>query len=231
MRGYDVHKMISTKDILAKFDQSAAEYAFPMIDNANYDNAAIRLTVFRNDDEWLVVFQEISFYPAMNEFADVITAFGNRLKQQGALSARPTVSLTDRPDSPPPDIHDFTVHVNGGPARRFTPSRDDYRSAHVDVDDRSRAKTKIIRYLASQIRRELFVDDDTLLKICERSSAGLQMFIELDEWHHPNLADDEPPSETPCFKSLAQALARGDAGLYKCEPARFNTGWWQWPPT
>jgi hypothetical protein len=32
------------------------------------------------------------------------------------------------------------------------------------------------------------------------------------------LADDEPPSESPCFKSLARALARGDANLYKVRP-------------
>lgn len=222
--------MISMKAILAKFDQFAAEYEFPMIDNAAYDSAAIRLTAFRNDDEWLVVFQEIAFYPAMGDFEDIVTVFGNRLEKQGVISAQPTVSLADGPDSSPPDIHDFKVHVQGGPGRRFKPSRDDYRSAHVDIDDKSYAETKIIRYLASQVRRELFVDDEALLKICGRSSAELKKFIELDEWHHPDLADDEPPSEIPCFKSLARALAKGDASLYKCAPASVNTGWWHWPP-
>ena len=221
--------MISPTDILAKLDEAAADYSFPVLNNVEIDLAAIWMTAFRNSDEWLIVFQQIAFAAGFHGFADAISAYGNSLKVQGVQRAIAPVSFAGKGDSSKLNIHDFAVRVHKSRARHFNPSVADYRSAHVDVDDESRAETKILRYLASRIGDDLHVSDDVLLRTCKRNSARLKKFMELDKWHHPDVADDERPSNTACFKSLARALARGDASLYKCNPASFNTGWWQWP--
>jgi len=221
--------MISPADILTTLDEATASYSFPVLNNVEIDLAAIRMTAFRNSDEWLIVFQEIAFAAGFHGFANAVAAYGNRLKVQGVQRVIVPVSFSGKGDSSKLNIHDFAVRVHKSRARHFNPSVADYRMAHVDVGDESRAETKILRYLASRIVDEFCVSDDVLLRACKRRSARLRKFMEIDKWHHPDVADDERPSKTDCFKSLARALARGDASLYKCNPASFNTGWWQWP--
>jgi hypothetical protein len=41
----------------------------------------------------------------------------------------------------------------------------------------------------------------------------MTQLLQLEEWHHPNLADGELASSSETFRQLAQVLATGDAGL------------------
>ena len=56
----------------------------------------------------------------------------------------------------------------------------------------------------------------------------LQQLLQLDEWHHPDLAGDERPSQLESFRQLAAVLASGDVANYRpSTPA--NTHWRNWP--
>jgi len=55
----------------------------------------------------------------------------------------------------------------------------------------------------------------------------LPAILQLDEWRHPDLADDERPSHTETFRQLAAVLCTGDPAHYApTEPP--NTHWRHW---
>jgi hypothetical protein len=122
---------------------------------------------------------------------------------------------------------DLTIALMGR-VRHVAPTPSDYAAAGVDVTDRSPASAKILRFLAATIPEQLFASDDELLEVCGRGGAGLQKFLELDEWRHPDTADGELPSESPCLVSLARALSANDTALYECSAESFNTHWSNW---
>ena len=56
---------------------------------------------------------------------------------------------------------------------------------------------------------------------------SLDQILQLEEWHHPDLAADERPSGSPTFRALAEVLVTGDVSRYaQTEPA--NTHWSNW---
>jgi hypothetical protein len=53
--------------------------------------------------------------------------------------------------------------------------------------------------------------------------------LQLDEWHHPNVADStQKPSGAEAFQQLARVLATGNVTLYRPTLAS-NTHWRNWP--
>ncbi len=57
---------------------------------------------------------------------------------------------------------------------------------------------------------------------------NMQEILVLDEWHHPDIVDEELPSQNKTFQQLAQLLATGDVSLY-CPNQAANTHWKNWP--
>ena len=57
---------------------------------------------------------------------------------------------------------------------------------------------------------------------------GMKSILQLEEWHHPNVVEDDRPSGSETFRQLAQVLATGDAGLYQ-PSLPPNTHWRNWP--
>ena len=57
----------------------------------------------------------------------------------------------------------------------------------------------------------------------------MEQILQLEEWHHPNVAyDEDRPSGSETFQQLARVLATGDLGLYRpSQPP--NTHWRNWP--
>ncbi len=58
--------------------------------------------------------------------------------------------------------------------------------------------------------------------------AGMQPILQLDAWHHPDLARGDCPSKSETFQQLARVLATGIAGFYRPTLAP-NTHWTHWP--
>ena len=58
--------------------------------------------------------------------------------------------------------------------------------------------------------------------------SGLPLLLQVDEWDHPRLMEQELPSSCESFKMLARVLAKRDPGEYRpTEPP--NTHWSNWP--
>jgi hypothetical protein len=62
----------------------------------------------------------------------------------------------------------------------------------------------------------------------ERIPSDIPKIIELDNWFHPDIANDELPSENETFIQIAKVLETGNAEYYK--PTHMpNTNWANWP--
>ncbi len=219
-------------DILEQLDNYAKEYDFPMLNNAYFLNADVRLTAFRGSSEWLLVFQEI-LLSEQHGFVNSVSTYGNRVSNPGtqqaipALSAPPNHSIWDGDRQFLLDQFDFEVVV-GDNIRHFTPSREDYRRAGVDVDSDMPVPAQVLRLVAHLAPDDLFTADEKLLELCGRIDADVEKFMQLEDWHHPDIADDELPSGSECFQTLALAIARDDKSLYSCPENNVNTHWSNW---
>ena len=219
------------EEILSQMDRSAAEHRFPMLNNAYLRGAGISLTAFSSASEWLVLFQQIGVMEE-RDFVDVVSGYGNLLDKPGPqkvvrlVEPPPGGRIRDENELLDLNVWNFTIAIKGQ-VRHFIPSKEDYQSARVDVDGDAPQSAKILRLLVP-LTPEFFLSDDELLQICGRTGVGLRKFLQLGAWHHPDVADDERPSRSPCLRSLAHALAMNDSGLYGCPRNDFNTHWSLW---
>lgn len=223
-------------DIISLLDECAENYNFPILNNVDIDLAGIRLTAFRGTDEWLVVFEEIEVFRRQS-FVNGLFAYGNKLSKVGVqgsddlvLLASAGAPLWDEVGDFQLDPRDFRIRAShSGTEYHFTPSAQDYHRAGVDLNGDGEAAAKVLRFLVHEIPTELYASDDRLLSLCGRGET-LTRFLQLEGWRHPDIADDELPSDSPCFQSLANALVTGDPAAYECDPAEWNTHWSAWPP-
>jgi hypothetical protein len=73
-------------------------------------------------------------------------------------------------------------------------------------------------------RGELLARDSERRK---RIKGSPNQLLTLNEWHHPDIMQHQKPSETECFRSLADAIAMGNPSLYQPKEAP-NTDWRNW---
>ncbi|EJR39979.1 hypothetical protein III_03095 [Bacillus mycoides] len=50
---------MKAEKILETLDRYAEEFDFPVLDNYNFDLAQSRISVFREEDKWLIVFEVV----------------------------------------------------------------------------------------------------------------------------------------------------------------------------
>jgi hypothetical protein len=226
------------KDIFVKLDASARRYLFPMLNNSNFFLADIRLTLFRNEQDWLIVFQEIVYEPASHtKFENFITAFGSKMENSlvktiEVITDEQGNRLWDAPDEYTPEefsleSNEFTVRINGN-LQRFALKQEDFLASGVGIDSKTPRELQILRILTYLRPTEFFLTDKELLNECGYNDSSLERFIELNDWNHPDIAADELPSKNKCFQSLINAFAENDSKLYTCPSNKWNTHWKNW---
>ena len=225
---------INPQDIIAQMDECAKNYQFPMPDNASLYNAGMRLSAFRSQQEWLIVFEMLNYVKG-REFLNEIYAFGNQVAEPGLQLNAITVlepaaekHLWDCSGNFLLNLEEFAVRVKGE-AQRVMPSPKDWRNAGIKADSPVPAPAKLLRLLAYLYQEKLFEEADSLLQLCGRAESDLSLFLLLTGWEHPNLAQDELPGQSRSMRSLAAALAVGNPDLYRCRPEWINSHWYSWP--
>ncbi|GAB3845942.1 hypothetical protein GCM10027610_063180 [Dactylosporangium cerinum] len=81
----------------------------------------------------------------------------------------------------------------------------------------------VLRLLVPQHRDLLLADESELRR---RIPADLPEVLRLDEWEHPDV-HQQPPSDSPTFRQIADVLVTGDVDRYT--PGPPNTHWSNWP--
>jgi hypothetical protein len=70
------------EEILAQLDQCAAKFTFPMLDNGYIYPGDVRLTVYRNDSDWLMILECLGANPrtlGYGSFQNCLHLFGSKL--------------------------------------------------------------------------------------------------------------------------------------------------------
>jgi hypothetical protein len=105
------------------------------------------------------------------------------------------------------------------------PSLDEYTRHGIELERAPRVQTfELCRYLAD-IERDLVLATPEERRF--NVDPALDHILQLEEWHHPDLASSARPSDSNTFRALAEVLVTGDASRYvPTEPA--NTHWSNW---
>jgi hypothetical protein len=238
---------MTTASILAALDRACDRFVFPMLDNGYIYLAATRLTAYRSETDWAIVAEVFGFSPRA-ETPDVHTCtvasrLHDRKQEKDFRAGWYEKYLRDNPDWEQrfmwpiddrawqdPENPEYVsadameISVRG---KSFTlPSLAEYGRHGIDLLEPPRVMTfELCRWLAAVAR-------DEVLSTPEERRANvppeLAQFLQLEEWHHPDLVTGERPSGTDSFRLLADAIVSGNAGEYRPTEAP-NTHWRNWP--
>ena len=240
-------KWTATK-ILATLQTCGDDFTFPMLDNGYVYPAASRLALYRSEEDWGLTIEIFGYSPRAGLPDTQIHTFGSRLVRSGqtsdfASADAHAVYLAKNPnnesffvfpvdgggwqDAEDSDLvgkTESTVSVRG--TQYAFPSREDYGHSGISLQDASRVHVfELCRLLAIRDR------DGVLATAEERRMClppELTQILQLEEWHHPDLAGGETVDGSATFVSLANVLATGDASAYRPRLSS-NTHWQHWP--
>jgi hypothetical protein len=237
-----------SEGILSVLDRCCDQYTFPMLDNGYVYLAGTRLSLYRSATDWAMVIEVFGFSPRSGLPDTHIHTFASRLHNRnppGQYVSREAYEnyLVNNPHNEsrfvfpidegawqdPEDgelvAEDANEVVVRGHALAL-PTLDAYERHGVELEQPPRVHVfELCRYLADVAREQVLATPQ------ERRVSVLPdmvQVLELEEWHHPNLGDDERPGSSETFRQLARVLATGDVELYR--PSRSpNTHWRNWP--
>lgn len=225
------------EEILQQWDDCARAFQFPMLDNGHVYPATVRLTGYRDEARWAVVIEAIGYHARAGGHDGIhncLHCYGNCLpRPPGTANADFLFPTEDGLEGPTfDDEYEFFVR----PEARSIVLRGQVILLQVQPDDLATQGIALVappRVTGADLLRSLLTDHRELLlateaELRERVPADLPCLLRLEEWHHPDLAGDELPSQSPTFQMFAQVLETGDASHYRPveEP---NTHWKFWP--
>jgi hypothetical protein len=237
-------KIVSSEQILEMFDQSYERCEFPYLDTSSqWSFGKIRCNVYLSDDEWLIVFDMLAYFPKQGNYDNAIYAYGNKIEKNGfkyyqgeeknwenieRLVNRYSVRVPEDFIDWFPARNDFAVRINGK-RTSFSVTDSEYKSAGIDPvkklsgDEQIDNATIILRYLVDQISVDnLFYPDNFLFNYIGRNY-NLKPFLKLDDWIHPDGKKIKLPRESISFQMLAKAIFEKDQSHYQFSGG--NTHW------
>lgn len=234
--------------ILAILDRSAEAFRFPMLDNGYVYLAATRLSIFRSPEDWALVIEVFGYSPRsglpdihIHTFAsrlhdrDRPERYVNRQAYDNYLANNPhnesrffnPIADGDWLDADSSElVAEDAQHVQLRGKLFQLPTPDAYSAHGIDLLDPHRIHVfELCRYIAAESREQVLATTAE-----QRVSVRPEMsqLMQLDEWHHPDLVNDERPSDSPTFRQLARVLETGDVDCYRPTQAA-NTHWKNWP--
>ena len=234
----------SSEQILEMFDKSYERCEFPLLDTfSHWSFGKIRCNVYMSDDEWLIMFDMLAYYPGQGNYDNAVYVYGNRIKKNGfqhyqgeernwenieRLLNQYSVRIPEDFNDWFPSRNDFTVRINGKKTS-FSVTDSEYKSAGIDIarrlsgDEQIDTATIILRYLVDKLYvDDLFYPDEFLFNYIGREF-NLEPFLKLDDWIHPDGKIIKLPGESTSFQMLAKAIVEKNPGQHQ-----FSDGNTQW---
>jgi hypothetical protein len=232
--------------ILQVLNQSAKAFKFPMLDNGYVYLAASRLSAFRSDEHWAIVFEIFGFSPRARipdlSIVTIASHLSNRNRPEDYVSDEAYKSYLR--NNPNWEVRNFwpisnedwidpdkSEHVgmlgkiNLRDELLERPNKVAYDAAGIDLGEDSPAIFELCRYLSHTRRSAVLATEAE-----RRVSIALEMeqIMMLDDWNHPDIVNGQLPNQTKTFQNLATVLEKNDPSLYEAsEPA--NNHWKNWP--
>lgn len=238
---------ITSQEILAILDDEAKNFVFPMLDNGYIYPAAARLSLYRSDTDWAVVFENFGYSPRAGEPDCMITTFASRLSDrktsqqfvsEEAHSAylqrnqyceqrfvRPIEDTAIYSEDYDEFVAPTATSVRLRDQNIALPDMQALAAAGIEQQEDRLLVFELARYLAHHYR------DLVLATEAERTAhlpEGIDLMRTFDDWRHPDLVKEEWPSATPSFRAIAAMLA--DEPFEEAAiTADSNTHWSNWP--
>jgi len=227
---------IKARAILDQFDLCAKNFTFPMLDNGYVYLGTVRLSAYRDFQDWLVIIEVVGANiraGSHNSIQNCLHLFGSDLHRPPGTANEDFLSITR--DVPQHPVFDESIDWILRPSAdriqirdkevRFETSQAILKAKGIIPDRKGNLHAgDLIRLLLPEYRNDLLATEAELL---ERNPHHLPLFLRLEEWHHPDLAGGEIPSESHTFQMLVKTLESDDPATYV--PLKPNTDWYNWP--
>ena len=238
----------ASKQMLPILDQCCETFRFPMLDNGYIYLAASRLSLFRSQSDWALVIGTFGFSPRsgtpdlhVDTFASALRerdrpdryispiAYEKYLADNPHNEARFFFPVDDDHWEDPEDsesVANDALEMSVRGRKIALPARKDYPVHGIKLEDPSRVRTfEACRFLAATQRNlVLGTTEEQRVSVLPE----MKQILQLEEWRHPDVVEDELPSRSRCFQQLAEVLATGNPGAYKPDEEP-NTHWRHWP--
>ena len=229
--------MHCTEEILNQLDKCSSEYTFLMLDNGYVYPAGTKLTAYRNDKIWVIVIEAIGFSyrgGGHNGISNCLHIYGNCLNYEPGTQNENFIYLTDDANNCNtfddeeyfylnPDCSSFILR---GLTLPLYHNRELYKISGIEIEDPTRINAFEFLRLLDTLHHDKLVA--TEIEIRERIPSDIPKILELHNWFHPDVVNDELPSKNETFMQIAKVLETGNIEHYKPtqEP---NTNWKNWP--
>lgn len=209
-----------------------------MLDNGYTYLADGRLTVYRNEAEWLLILEVLGANSprtsGFDSFRNCLHLFGSALhRAPGTANADFLYAMSDCPNAPLfAEEFEWFARADAScvmirdqrVALDLSPGRMEAKGINL-LEPPLKDPPAILRSLLPEYRDLLLASE---VELVARNPHGLPLWLRLNEWHHPDLAGGERPSQSETFQMLAEAIASGDKGKYQ-PTKKPNTHWKHWP--
>lgn len=227
----------TSKDILEQLDNATTQFTFPMLDNGYLYPVTSRLSAYRNDTDWRIVIEVVGFNyrgGSHNGIENGLYIFGSGLTHRPGLDNANFLHFTadsEEGSTFDPETESFlnpavsSMLLRGG---QIQLSKDPgfYEAKGIHLEEPGKIMIwEMLRGLLPEYREQLLATEEELRA---RIPGDLPLFIRLDEWYHPDIANQERPGQNETFIMLADALETGDKKLFKPTQSA-NTHWSNWP--
>lgn len=229
--------MIRVEEILNQLDKCASEYTFPMLDNGYVYPAGTKLTAYRDDKRWAIVIEAIGFSyrgGGHNGISNCLHVYGNCLNYKPGTRNENFIHPTD--DANNCNTFDDEEYFYLNPACSSFILRDQtfplyhdrelYKASGIEIEDLKKINAFEFLRLLDELHHDKLIATDN--EIRERVSSDIPKIMELRNWFHPDVINDELPSKNETFIQIAKVLETGNIEYYK-PTQKPNTHWVNWP--
>jgi hypothetical protein len=224
------------KEILKQLDDCAEDFTFPMLDNGYVYLANTKLSAFRDENRWVIIIEVVGFNyrgGGHNGIDNGLHVFGNCLNYQAGTRNENFLFLTENAIDKNTFDEEEEFHLNPntdvfllrGKEHRICHDRKKYEQIGIELEDKESINAfEFLRFLTHETPNSFWATEK---EIRERIPIDIPKIIELKEWFHPDLANEEIPSKNETFKQLAQVLVSGNTIFYNPKK-KPNTHWRNW---
>ncbi|MET3320644.1 UNVERIFIED_ORG: hypothetical protein ABIC97_003745 [Peribacillus simplex] len=157
---------MKANEILQILDDFAEDYNFPVLDNYNFDLAQGRISVFRETNNWLIVF-EIVGVNKNQDISNDLYVYGNVTEEQGIIIGLDNTVTLENEEDWFDDEDNFLVnpfHLKMFVNRELinlNPREEEY--AKIGLQTQSFNPTKLIRFFSFKYKEKFWLATPDLL--------------------------------------------------------------------
>jgi hypothetical protein len=211
--------MFNKDSILSFLDHSFEATEMPSLGNMNIDYVSLRLSIYRSEDGWLLLFNSVVWWPSLVGLMAMVEVVGTGVVGRQGFDNGQAFEPGCIKFEEEEEENILSIVIRGKDIDLS--SLDIQPNYKVQPEYGFWASTVLAEHykeslLASQSEIQQFIPPD------------FQHLLTIDEWDHPKVWDTLP-SQTVAFPLIADILVTSDSSLWK--PVEMpNTHWSNWLP-